>query len=84
MDQFFKFSKMIKSGINMSSVKIKIGKKEYEVNKKSTLLELIEKNIAAAKYNIVAAKENANIIELTAPLEKDAESNGSAFQAKRG
>ena len=55
----------------MGKLIIKINNKEYELGKGITLLEFIEKNMPNAKNNIIAAKENEEIIELTMPLEKN-------------
>ncbi len=55
----------------METIKITIGKKVYELNKGETLLKLIEKNLPNAKYNIIASKKDAQIIELNNPIEND-------------
>ena len=55
----------------MDEIKITAGKKEYQLEKNSTLLALIEKNMPNAKYSIVGAKKGDEIIELTMPVMED-------------
>jgi threonyl-tRNA synthetase len=56
----------------MDKIKITLNKKEYQIDKGSNLLALIEKNMPGAKYNFVAGRINGEIIELTTPIENDA------------
>ena len=55
----------------MSNVNIKISNKEFQVARGSTLLELIEKSMPNAKYNIVVAKSGEIIVELNDKLDAD-------------
>ncbi len=55
----------------MDKIKITLNKKEYELDKGSNLLSLIEKNMPGAKYNFVAARINNEIFELITPVEND-------------
>ncbi len=57
----------------MDTIKIKIGNKEYNINKNSSLLDLIKKEIPNAKYTIVGAKEKENLVELNTTLDRDME-----------
>jgi len=47
---------------------INVNGKEYTIESGQSLLDLIKQYIPNAKYNIVAAKENDNLIELTTPI----------------
>jgi len=55
----------------MENLKITVGNKVYEIKKDSNLLELINDNMPQAKYNIIAAKNDSDIIELNEKINKD-------------
>lgn len=59
----------------MENIKIKVKDKEFLVERNSTLLNLIEKNMPSIKYTIIAARNliNGDIIELTIPIDTDIE-----------
>jgi len=55
----------------MSEVNVIVGEKKYIIQKGSNLLGLIENNMPNAKYSIVGAKFNDNILELIEPINND-------------
>ena len=55
----------------MDKIEIIIENKLHSIIKGNSLLDLINESMPNAKYNLAAAKEKDNVIELTKPLERD-------------
>ena len=68
----------------MSLINITVGGKAYQIEKGQTFLQLIQKYIPNARWNIVGALNNDSIIELTSPILENIEVDWISSSSETG